>query len=288
MNAAAGEKDNDRLFCWEQVNRTNQAFRVSRVFAARDDADCLLPLYALFSIIEQICGRFSDEDLARSKLAWWRLECSPQKLVDNPHPVLRELQRTGVSGRLDPTAITRLFDWAEYRLEARPLSDISDLMSLCVDFQQPQFELEMSACGLTPRTVEASSGLLARSGLLQLFRESSIQPGQGAYWWIPLNLLARHGLSRDDFVNNPGAAEITALLTELLTEPGLWEQPSGKSYCHEAGCSVLRNYFAINGLYAKKINYLKGVTLDRYGAELGHIRVSDLFVAWKCARRLQA
>lgn len=288
MSAPAGEKDNDRLFCWEQVTRTNQAFRVSHVFASRDDADRLLPLYALFSIIEQICGRSSDEDLARSKLAWWRIECSQENLPDSPHPVLRELQRTGVAVRLDPAAITRLLDGAENRLEARPPSDISDLMNLCVDFQQPLFELEMSACGLTPGTIEASPGRLARSGLLQLFRESSKQSGQGAYWWIPLNLLAKHGLSRNDFINDPGSAKISALLTELLTESELWGQPSWKSYRHEAGFSVLRNYFAINGLYVKKINHLKGVTLDRYDAELGRIRVSDLFVAWKCARRLQA
>jgi len=288
MNALAGEKGNDRLFCWEQVTRTNQAFRVSHVFASRDDADRLLPLYALFSIIEQICGRSSDEDLARSKLAWWRIECSQQKMPDSRHPVLKELQCTGVSERLDPGAITRLLDGAESRLEARAPSDISELKRLCVDFQQPLLELELTACGLSRGTIEASPGLLARSGLLQLIRESSKQSEQGAYWWVPLNLLARHGVSRDNFVNDPGLAEVSALLTEVLTESELWAQPALKSYRHEKGFSALRNYFAINGLYAKKINHLKGIMLGSYVAELGRTRVSDLFVAWKCARRLQA
>jgi hypothetical protein len=54
MNTTEGGGSNDRLFCWEQVTRTNQAFRVSQVFAAREDAAKLLPLYAVFAIVEQI------------------------------------------------------------------------------------------------------------------------------------------------------------------------------------------------------------------------------------------
>jgi phytoene/squalene synthetase len=68
------------LFFWEQVNKTNPAFRITQVFVSRDIAEKLLPLYALFSIVEQISGHSSEEELVHSKLAWWKLECSPERL----------------------------------------------------------------------------------------------------------------------------------------------------------------------------------------------------------------
>jgi phytoene synthase len=288
MNASSEDKTNDRLFCWEQVSRTNPAFRVSQVYASREDADRLLPLYTLFSIIEQICGRSSDEDLARSKLSWWRIECSPENLQKSRHPVLKEMHRTGVAERLEPAVVKQLLDGAEIRLEARPPSDISELKNMCADFQNAQYSLESMACGLRPEQIGVNRSLLARNGLLQLIRESSQQAEQGAYWWIPLNLLARHGVSRGDVINDPKSAEVSALMTGLLTESKLWVQSSPNDFQDRRGVSALRNFFAISGLYAKKINKLQEVCLDRYITELARIRVSDLFIAWKCARRLQA
>ena len=75
MTARATGKGNDRHFCWEQVGKSNRVFRISQVFAPRHCAEKLLPLYALFSAVEQICSSISDEDVARSKLNWWRIEC---------------------------------------------------------------------------------------------------------------------------------------------------------------------------------------------------------------------
>jgi phytoene synthase len=287
MSAPVEGKSNDRLFCWEQVNRTNPAFRVSQVFASRDDANRLLPLYALFSIIEQICGRSSDEDLARSKLGWWRIECSQEKIRTSHHPVMRELQRTGVTERLDSVVVKRLIDGAESRVNARSPVDISELEGLCTAIQQPQLELEMMTCGLKPAEFEVSSALLARSGLLQLIRESSAKKEQDGYWWVPLNLLARYGVSRGDFVSGSGSAEISSLWEHVFVESGLWADHQSKAIRNRAGISASRNFFAISGLYARKINELGKIRPNSYLEELSRVRFSDHFIAWKCARRLE-
>jgi hypothetical protein len=145
----------------------------------------------------------------------------------------------------------------------------------------------MSISGLSVDSLEANPGMLARGGLLQLIRESSKSSGQGAYWWIPLNLLARHGISRDALLNEPESADVSGLLSELIAESASWAPSTYKAPENHKDFQALRNYFAINGLYSRKISNLKNISPNFYVTEIDRIRVSDLFVAWQCARRLQ-
>ena len=108
MTETGTGKDNDRQFCWEQVVKTNRVFRISQVFAPRHCAEKLLPLYALFSAIEQICSSASDEDVARSKLNWWRQECLQTEAAKSRHPVMKELSRTGALNDLRRDSLLHL------------------------------------------------------------------------------------------------------------------------------------------------------------------------------------
>ena len=287
VNALADDRKNDRLFCWEQVARTNQSFRVSQAFAARNEAEKLLPLYAFFSVIDQVVTRSSDEDLALSKLGWWRMECSHAKLSSSHHPVLKEFRRTGILEILQDGYIENLLDEAESRLLARAPSDISEFQRLCMDCQKPRFNMEMAVCGLEEGMVEADTGLLARGGLLQLIRESIDCSDQNAFWWIPMNLQARHGINREDVISKPAGGEVGRLFSELIAASDSWLESSATGRPECANPAVLRNHFAINGMYSRKINSLKRISPDRYSAELGRIRILDVVTAWNCARRLR-
>lgn len=284
MNQPQDASSNDRLFCWEQISRTNPAFRVSQVFATREDASRLLPLYALFAIVEQICSGSSDVELAHRKLDWWRIECSPNNLRASRHPVLREFQRTGAVDHLAQDLVHSLLDSAESRLEGQALIDISALKAFCIATQRPQFDLEMAISNPGENAHEPDRGVLARTGLLQLIRESACRSEQGAYWWVPLNLLARHGINRSALVESSGSAEANTLLSELIRESDSWVSSSTASPA-QGNARALRNYFAITGINTRIINGLKGVSPNDYAKELRRIRISDLVVAWRCARR---
>lgn len=285
MGTARESSVNDRLFCWEQVNRTNRAFKISQVFAAREDAAKLLPLYALFSVVEQICSVPSDEDLAHSKLQWWRAECGGENMMSSHHPVLRELRRTGAAQSLGDDVVRSLLDSAAFRLEASAPADISELRAICLDIQKPQFGLEMKVVGLGEDPPQIDSGTAARGGLLQLIRESANRTQRGAYWWIPLNMLARYGIGRDVLVSAPDSPEVSGLLTELIEESLSWVSSENTAANAGRHFPSLRNYFAINGIYHSKIRSLKGLAADRYKVELGCLRITDLVAAWTCARR---
>jgi len=287
MTARSSENSNDRLFCWEQVSRTNRLFRVSRVFAPAQCAERLLPLYALFSVIELIGSASYDEEVASSKLGWWRNEFLQQNRADSQHPLVKELNRTGAADMLSGESIGQLFNGVERRLSATAPADMGALRNTCIETFQPQLDLELATAESQLTAADFRPELLARNGMLQLLRESVQGKEQGSYWWIPLKSLARHGVSREDIRRQPGSPGAVQLLAELLGEAASWGRESHESPISPAkDYSSARHVFAISGLTARKLNRLAGIAPDRFQAELARLGPSDLFTAWNHARRL--
>ena len=106
MAEAQQAETNERRFCWEQVLRTNRLFRISRVFAPASHSDRLLPLYALFGAVEELCSEHSDEDIARRKLDWWRNETQRMHVRGSDHPILRDSASSYKCSRLSLRSIS--------------------------------------------------------------------------------------------------------------------------------------------------------------------------------------
>jgi phytoene/squalene synthetase len=287
MSNSSSERDNDLMFCWEQVSRTNGFFRISRVFAPRESAAKLLPLYALFAVVEQISSTVTDVDVIESKLNWWRNECLHRRMAESQHPLVRELVRTGTADRLPREPIAELFDGAGRRLSAVAPTDMDALKNQCLEIYRPQLELELSVSGPRITLDNFDSGLLARNGLFQLVRESARRKEQGGFWWMPLNSMARHGVSREEITRDPKSRNVAGLLKDVLTEGLTWGEDTGDSPGNsEIDFSPARHVFAISGLYARKLRSLAKTTPDKLNQELSRSKLTDLWGAWACARRL--
>ena len=287
MTERATGQSNDQQFCWEQIGKSNSLFRVSQVFAPPQCVEKLLPLYALFSAVEQICSSISDDDVARSKLSWWRNECLQNAATKSRHPVMKELSRTGAIDDLRLECVAELLNGAEFRLYTSAPPDLEALKEMCIELHRPQLELELDVSGLTGSMLKFEPGLLARNGMLQLIRESVYSEDQGGFWWVPLNLLARHGVSRENIVTDPRSPVVRDLLAEVFTAAQSWSRKSDEfSGNRTDDFSPARHLFAINGLYSRKLKRLKGITPDLFAGELGRVVPADLFKAWNCARFL--
>lgn len=286
MTTPDSEHDNDRMFCWEQVSRTNRLFRISRVFAPRDCAEKLLPLYALFSVIEQICSSQTDMEVAARKLSWWRNECLHQGLGASQHPLVKELVRTGAADTLPVASIAALFEGADHRLSGSAPADMDLLRRNCIAIYRPQLELELSLSESPLAVGDFNPGLLARNGLFQLLRESSRGRGQGSFWWVPHNSLARYGVSREEITRNPKSPAVADLMKSLITGGVSW----GGDPLHSLETATLdyspaRHVFAISALYSRKLQRLLRTTTDRFAGEMVRLNPADLLAAWKRARR---
>jgi len=286
MALAGNKQTNEVRFCWEQVLRTNRLFRISAAFAPANRTEQLLPLYALFGAVEEISSEHSDEAVARRKLDWWRQEFAQLDGQESNHPILREFVRTGAHQALRKDSLAKLFDDAESRLDAAAPKDVADLRALCCGLSRPQFELELSLSGMqqvAPRSLDTYSAI---SGFAQLLRESGRRRPPVDYWWLPLTLMARHGLSRAEISRDGGpnpAAQ--ALFAELLEECLDWTPaPGGASL--EPEHAALRHLFVLGQLQATAVGRLQPNQPGQFATELTRMGLPQLYQAWKTARRI--
>jgi 15-cis-phytoene synthase len=281
-------ESNERLFCWEQVHATNPLFRISRIFAPHEQAERLLPLYALFAALEQLCSQATDLDLARRKLDWWRSECLQGSLAASGHPILKELSRTGAVLTSDRHLLAELFDTVESRLDAAAPADLDGLERLCHALSEPQYHLESRLCAVDPSVqAHAPGGACARNGLVQLIRESAGPGRAGRYWWLPLKLLARHGVSRAELGQNPDHTAARALLGEILQQARRWAGPDSKQPKKApAAPPALRHFVVFSQLQAGILGRLSDSRPSQYAAVLRRVGPADLFRAWQAARRV--
>ena len=133
----------------------------------------------------------------------------------------------------------------------------------------------------------SAAGHSARRGLLQLLRESLRAQETGAFWWLPLDLLARHGVTRDEVRRAPGAESAQAMLNDLLAEGLAWGKGHRPLQDNFGGPAGALGHLAVHAeLQSRLLQRLQGRPAERYGAELGRATLADLFHAWKTARRV--
>jgi len=287
--ALTGHKQtNEVRFCWEQVLRTNRLFRISTAFASTGRAEQLLPLHALFGAIEEICSEHSDEDVARRKLDWWRREYGRLDSQGSDHPILRELVRSGAHHALRKDSVARLFDDAASRLDAGAPEDMAGLRTLCCRLSQPQFELELSLSGVQPDLSQSLYAYSAVSGLAQLLRESARRRPPADYWWLPLALMARHGISRAE-ISRDGEPDpaARAVFADLLAGCLDWDPgPTPGGAASEPESAELRHLFVLGQLQAAAVRRLQPSQPGKFAAELTRLGLPQVFRAWKTARRI--
>jgi 15-cis-phytoene synthase len=284
---AGAALSNERLFCWEQVQAATPLFRISRVFAPQGLGDRLLPLYALFAVLEQLCSNRSDAELARRKLDWWRAECLQGEPGQSAHPILKEFMLLGAHAALDKGLLAALFDSVELRLDAEPPADLAALERLCRSVADPQCRLELALCaGRAASVSPALAATLPRHGLAQLFRESARSGQAGRFWWLPLNLQARHGVSRAQLERNLDAPEVRALFGDVLEHTQAWGGVAAEPEQGGEGWAAARHFVVYSHLQNRALRRLRNIRPTHFAAVFSRVGLMELVQAWRAARRV--
>ena len=108
----------------------------------------------------------------------------------------------------------------------------------------------------------------------------------GARWWLPLSLLARHGVNRSSIGERAEAERVEALFTELLEHVGGWTTSAAAARPTSAqALPATRHLFVIGQLQAHALHRLRASQPEHFAAELNRMGLPQLFRAWRTARR---
>ena len=281
------EARNDRLYCREQVQSVDPLFRLSHVFAGPGVSDRALAINALFAAIEEICSTVSDEAVAMRKLSWWRGEMERAANGAGDHPISAELKRAGAISAMPEELVHQLLMSAEARIDPKLPRDSNELESVCLRTGLPQVRLELAVGGARVADESCLRGAAARRGLIQLIRENPGCENRAAFWWVPLDLLARHGLSRGGLTSSSNSAAVRSLMSELL---GLeCYDLAFNSDCItdiSSNNQNVRHMFAADSLLTRKIKFMNRNSYFMDRAVVDKTGFGDLLCCWRAARRV--
>jgi phytoene/squalene synthetase len=278
---------NDGLFCREQALSTNPLLRLSLLYVEQPMAEQLLALHALFASIERASSAVSDEDVAIRKLAWWREELERGRRVESRHPVLRELHRSGAASRLPWDRAQSWLDSTATLADAPPPATIRDLEHLCQAVGEPLIEMELAVCDMPPGKGGDYSGPVIRRGLIELLRESARKPGNSAFWWCPLDVLARFGVKRSELMpggNDPESHKVFQVIIDGILSTKRGSEDILRNISNNK--QPVMNLLILDVLAQRKLENMKKTSPVRFRKMLERTGLGDLLASWNAARRI--
>ncbi len=279
----------DHAYCWQQILRIRPHYRITRPYIEAVDADRLLVLNALFCALEETLSGTSEHSVAELKLAWWGQELIPDRVVHSQHPIARELYRSGAWKIISPQGIGELLGSSQQRLDPAAPVDMGALRALAASIGRAHMQPEVAisrAKGADSGPAESDYRLY---GLVQLLRESARSARLG-FWWIPMNLLARHGLVREDLKNQSRGPAIIALMQDVLLEAvddelATGPEPKTSTRWKQQAQRLARYQRVQLAVLRRQVTELLGKHPSTYARQLGQIRLMQVLRGWQAARR---
>lgn len=178
-----------------------------------------------------------------------------------------------------------MFDSVDSRLDAQPTADLAALERLCTSVAEPQLALELAICagGDAPASATLAAHL-PHMGLAQLFRESARSAQDGRFWWLPLNLLARHGISRVQLEQDLDAPAGRALFGDILDCAQQWGKAAAQSSPGREVRRAAQHFVVSSQLQGCALHRLRNTRPTSYSSALTRVGARELLQAWKAAR----
>jgi 15-cis-phytoene synthase len=184
---------------------------LTALFAPSEKRDALLTLYAFNHELARAREAVSEPPLALIRLQWWREVVEGER---RHHEVADPLAVAIEAGGLDRADLLALIDAREIEVEP----GIEDLQSWRAYLFGNAGGLAVAAGRLLDAPdPEALRPLGAAYGVAGLLRSISVHARQGRCL-LPEDVLAEHGLDREQVMATPAAASVQAVVRQLARE----------------------------------------------------------------------
>ncbi|HST93393.1 MAG TPA: phytoene/squalene synthase family protein [Microvirga sp.] len=187
------------------------------LYAPADRRPHLHALYAFNFEVARIREAVREALVGEIRLQWWRDALQGEARGDvRSNPVAAALDDTIVKFRLPRQALVDLIDARVFDLYDDPMPSLNDLEGYCGETSSSLIRLSsmVLAAGRDPGSADAAGHggvAYAITGLLRAFPWHARQ-GQV---FVPADILARHGVVRDDIVTGRGGPGLRAALADM-------------------------------------------------------------------------
>jgi phytoene synthase len=189
----------------------------ANLFAPADKRPHLLALYAFNFEVARVRDSVREALIGEMRLQWWRDALQGEARGDvRGNPVAAALDDTIVRFRLPRQALVDLIDARVFDLYDDTLPSLNDLEGYCGETSSSLVRLAtmILADGNNPGAADAAGHAGVAYALTGLLRAFPWHARRGQVY-VPDEVLARHGVVRDDIASGRGGPGLDAALADL-------------------------------------------------------------------------
>lgn len=118
-------------YCQEKAAQSGSSFYYSFMFLPREQRRAITALYAFCREVDDVVDECSDENVARTTLAWWRSEVNSIYTGKPQHPVSQALVKVVKRFNMPQEHLLEIIDGMEMDLQHHDYADFKALQLYC-------------------------------------------------------------------------------------------------------------------------------------------------------------
>jgi phytoene synthase len=201
-------------YCQQKAAASGSSFYYSFLFLPREKRRAITAFYAFCREVDDVADEAADADVARAKLAWWRTEVASLAAGHPTHPVTRALQPFVAPMGIDGARLNEIIDGMEMDLTHHRYADYAALRVYCHRVAGVVGQISAGIFGYRhPQTLEYAELLGHAFQLTNIVRDVGEDARRGRVY-LPVDELARHGLTPEDILARKGSDAFRSLMEE--------------------------------------------------------------------------
>jgi len=188
-------------YCQDKAAASGSSFYYSFMFLPSDKRRAITALYAFCREVDDVVDECSDENVARTTLAWWRTQVADIYTGAPQHPVAQALVPVVKQFNLPQEHLHEIIDGMEMDLQHQHYADFKTLQLYCYRVASVVGLLSAEIFGYTDRrTLKYAHDLGIAFQLTNIIRDVGEDARRGRIY-LPLDELQQFGVSPNDILN---------------------------------------------------------------------------------------
>jgi phytoene synthase len=201
-------------YCQQKAAASGSSFYYSFLFLPREKRRAITAFYAFCREVDDVADEAADAAVARAKLSWWRTEVASLAAGHPTHPVTRALLPFVAPMGIDGARLNEIIDGMEMDLTHHRYADYAALRVYCHRVAGVVGQISAGIFGYRhPQTLEYAELLGHAFQLTNIVRDVGEDARRGRVY-LPVDELARHGLTPEDILARKGSDAFRSLMEE--------------------------------------------------------------------------
>ena len=199
-------------YCQDKAAQSGSSFYYSFMFLPPDQRRAITALYAFCREVDDVVDECSDAEVARTTLAWWRVQVAAIYQGTPQHPAALALVPVVRQFNLQQEYLHEIIDGMEMDLQQHQYADFKALQLYCYRVASVVGLLSAEIFGYTERkTLKYAHDLGIAFQLTNIIRDMGEDARRGRIY-IPQDELAQFGVHTRDILDGRESEEFHALM----------------------------------------------------------------------------